>query len=182
MPPNASKLSDRGWPRKSRQREKTRWPASVRWSAWLGSPPTEGPLDRRNDRQQLRRGNDGRCRRGWMSGADSLPEGRTDRGNNPSGNRRVLARTRNQRATGNGGNGNQRALEEPHAGDSRPNELKLSDRGWRNKGEKAEKTPLASLCSLERVVRPPAYRGPLDRRNGRRGLRRGNEGAAAGDG
>ena len=26
-------------------------------------------------------------------------------------------------------------------------------------------SPTASLCSLERVVRPPAYRGPLDRRN-----------------
>ena len=39
-----------------------------------------------------------------------------------------------------------------------------------------EKERAASLCSLERVVRPPAYRGPLDRRNGERGLRRGNDG------
>ena len=41
---------------------------------------------------------------------------------------------------------------------------------------------MASLCSLERVVRPPAYRGPLDRRKDRLPLRRGNEGAAAGKG
>ena len=41
---------------------------------------------------------------------------------------------------------------------------------------------MASLCSLERVVRPPAYRGLLDRRNGGRRLRRGNEGTAAGKG
>ena len=33
-----------------------------------------------------------------------------------------------------------------------PNELKLSDRGWR-KGRGNRKEPAASLCSLERVVR-----------------------------
>ena len=40
--PNELKLSDRGWRRKSRNTEKTPPPASVRWSAWLGPPPTEG--------------------------------------------------------------------------------------------------------------------------------------------
>ena len=34
--PNESKLSDRGWPRKTWIAEKTRRPASVRWSALLG--------------------------------------------------------------------------------------------------------------------------------------------------
>ncbi len=44
------------------------------------------------------------------------------------------------------------------------------------------KSSPASRCSLERVVRPPTYRGPLERRNGGPRLRRGNEGAAAGKG
>ena len=43
--------------------------------------------------------------------------------------------------------------------DSGPNGLKLSDRGWRSKGWKNKKDATASLCSLQRVVRPPAYRG-----------------------
>ena len=34
--PNDLKLSDRGWPSQGRNSEKTRRPASVRWSAWLG--------------------------------------------------------------------------------------------------------------------------------------------------
>ena len=40
----------------------------------------------------------------------------------------------------------------------RPNELKLSDRGRQNKGGRTERRG-AGLCSLERVVRLPAYRG-----------------------
>ena len=38
-PPNGLKLSDGGWRRKSRRREKSRPPASVRWSALLGPRP-----------------------------------------------------------------------------------------------------------------------------------------------
>ena len=34
-----------------------------------------------------------------------------------------------------------------------PDELKLSDRGWRGKTKPTRETPMASLCSLERVVR-----------------------------
>ena len=57
--PNASKLSDRGWPSQGWNSGETRWPASVRWSAWLGTAPTE----RLNgDRHGAGRGNDGRCR------------------------------------------------------------------------------------------------------------------------
>ena len=37
---------------------------------------------------------------------------------------------------------------------SRLTDSKLSDRGWRRKARPTEKDPTASLCSLERVVRP----------------------------
>ena len=40
-----------------------------------------------------------------------------------------------------------------------PNGLKLSDRHRRRKGWKNRKELTAGACSLERVVRPPAYRG-----------------------
>ena len=39
--PNGLKLSDRGWPHKTRLQRKARGPASVRWSAWLDTAPTE---------------------------------------------------------------------------------------------------------------------------------------------
>ena len=79
-------------------------------------PPTEGPLDRRNWRRGLRRGNDGHFRREGMIGADDLPKGKTRRRNGPSENGRVLARTRNRLATGNEGNGNTLTSGEPCPG------------------------------------------------------------------
>ena len=47
--PNELKLSDRGWPRKTKQAEKTRRPASVRWSAWLGPRLQSGGTGTRVD-------------------------------------------------------------------------------------------------------------------------------------
>ena len=57
-------------------------------------------------------GNDGRFRRGWMNGETDWPEGKTVQRDGLSGNRRVLARTRHRRATGNG-NGHTLDSKEP---------------------------------------------------------------------
>ncbi len=38
-----------------------------------------------------------------------------------------------------------------------PNASKLSDRGWQRKAWIAKQTETASLCSLERVVRPTVW-------------------------
>ena len=46
MPPNELKLSDRGWPRKGWNTERSRPPASVRWSAWLGGGCSGGRRSR----------------------------------------------------------------------------------------------------------------------------------------
>ena len=58
----------------------------------------------------------------------------------------MLARTRNQRATGNG-NGNALALEEPHARDSGPNGPKLSD-GGEEATRKAREQPAVRWSAL----------------------------------
>ena len=76
-------------------------------------PAYRGPLDRRNWGRRLRRGNDGRCRREGLNGGTSVPEGKTSQWNDPSGNGRVLARTRNRLAIGNRGSGNRLAIKEP---------------------------------------------------------------------
>ena len=48
-----------------------------------------------------------------MTEADDVPEGRTDRRNDPSGWQRVLARSRNRLDDGKRGNGNRLATDEP---------------------------------------------------------------------
>ena len=96
-----------------------------------------------------------------MNGGTGVPEGRTSQRDDPSGNRRVLARTRDRLATGNG-NGNQLAIEAN--GDTlaiaAPPPAKLL--GLTNSSSATEageeglnhgKGRTASLCSLERVVR-----------------------------
>ena len=128
--PNELKLSDRGWLRKARQRK--RLAASLCSLERVVRPPAyRGPLDCRNGGRRLRRGNDGRCRRKSVNEGTGWPEGKTCRQDGPSGNWRVLARTRNHLDTGKRGNGNTPTLENPTALDCWPNGLKLSDRGWR---------------------------------------------------
>ena len=127
--PNGSQAQRR---REERRDKNERRAPAVRWSAWLGSPPTEGPLDGPKNRYGLRRGNDGRCRRESMNGAADRP-GRTD----------VLAEEREQARRWK--NGNRLATEELHAKDSGPNELKLSDRGWRRQTQPRNRLPRQPL-------------------------------------
>ena len=114
--PNELKLSDRHRRSQACQAEKSRPPVPVRWSALLGPRPRSA--GRRNGGRGLRRGNDGRCRRERVSEAVDSPNGRTR-----WQSEREPARLRR--------NGNTLALEKPSGKDSGPNELKLSDRGWR---------------------------------------------------
>ncbi len=72
--PNELKLSDRHRRRKAKRSEKTGAPVPVRWSAWLGRPPTEGLWNAGKEGRGYRRGNDGRCRREWRSGGTGWPE------------------------------------------------------------------------------------------------------------
>ena len=107
---------------------------AVRWSAWLGSPPTEGPLDRRKNPRGLRRGNDGRCRRERVNEAGEEPEGQPPTRSGLNGNGHDLA------------NGNRRAARQQRTKDSGPNGPNLSDRGWRSQASRSEESsPLASV-------------------------------------
>ena len=90
---------------------------------------------------------------------------------------RVLARTRNRLDDGNRANGNQPALDEPDgkscSGLTPPSSATAG-------GRTRQKRVASPRRSLERVVRPPAYRGASGPPELATAHRRGNEGAAAG--
>ena len=103
------------------------------------------------------------------------PQGKTGRRDGPSGNRRVLARTRNRLATGNRGTGTRLpwgTLPLRHRLLGLTNSSSATEAG-EDKTMHTKRNRTASLCSLERVVRP----APTERLNGNQPrLRRGNDG------
>ena len=153
--PNGPKLSDGGWRSKAWNSENAPPPASVRWSALLGAGLAEAETRFWNRlKGGLRRGNDGRCRRESSPEAGTpSPEGRESARTDGKTGKHSDARERCRRSGKTGTEGTaglaepkciRRAQEKCRR--KSPNGLKLSDRGWRSKAWKQEKSrPPASV-------------------------------------
>ena len=156
--PNELKLSDRGWPRKTRNTQKAPPPASVRWSAWLGCPPTEGLWMAQTD--------------GMDSGGGmrALPPGRQERSGERAERRDGPTERPERGPTGAGSNSEQaRRWQQREREPARPRRTHWQEVAGLTNSSSAtghgyarldtEKRRAAMACSLERVVRLPAYRG-----------------------
>ena len=167
--PNESKLSDRGWPRKTKQAEKTRRPTSVRWSEWLGATVRPRVRTALNDRSATT--NDCSAAPDDWSGTTDDRSGTTDDRSGTTDDRSGTTDDRSGEADDWSGEADDwsgeaddwsgeaddwsgttddrsgtLAKRPKRANSAAPNELKLSDRGWRSQAPPTEKTrPPASV-------------------------------------